>query len=174
LADTRSPSGSITDPTPAAAVTGEQVAASSETAASEIATELFLGDMRKRTEASAEQARTDAAVVEKREQLVFVGFVIIAAVTAIAVVVGVVLIFLKLLAVAIVSEAAAVLAGSGTVVLRNIANDLRKRQEELGRAEREATQILTAIGVTLMIPDPARKNDAIAALAAKMTDRIGQ
>ena len=144
-----------------------------ETAASEIATELFLADMRKRTEAAAEKARSESATLQKREQLVFVGFVAIAGVTALTCVVGVILIFLKLIAVAIVSEAAALLSGAGTVALRNIASDLRRRQEELSNAEREEAQILAAIGITLMIPDPTRKNEAIATLAAKMTDRIG-
>jgi hypothetical protein len=128
--------------------------------------------MRRRAEAAAERARAEAQVLEGRERVLFGSLILVAGVTVGVAVSGVILIFSGGLTVGIVSGAIGLLTGAGTIILRNMTKELNGRKQKLLEHEREDSQLLAAIGVALLIPDPDKQNNALAELAATMVARV--
>jgi hypothetical protein len=139
----------------------------------EVPNRALLADMLSQVEADAERRRKQVDILNRREQILFVSLLFVAAFTVIIATSGVVLIFLAKLTVGIVSGATGLLTGTGTVVLRNMGKQLERRQNELAAEAKEDADLIKTIRITYMINDPDQQNAAFADLATRLRARIG-
>lgn len=152
---------------------GRDAVVADTVAPAEAATRLFLEDFRRRIEASAADARTEVAALRRRETVVFSTYISTGIVSLIIVIAGFVLVVLNLVTFAIIAEAVGLVGGAASVGFRQAGQSTAQRRGELAKREESDTNVLTAIGVTLMIPDAKERNSAMVDLASRLAEMVG-
>ena len=154
-------------------VTQGRDAVAADIAPAETATRLFLEDFRRRIEASAADARAEVAALRRRETIVFSTYISTGIISLIIVIAGFVLIVLNLLTFAIIAEAVGLVGGAASVGFRQAGQSTAQRRGELSKREESDTNVLNAIGVTLMIPGAEERNSAMVDLASRLAEMVG-
>ncbi|MGO9972678.1 MAG: hypothetical protein ACLP01_07705 [Solirubrobacteraceae bacterium] len=85
---------------------------------------------------------------------------------------GAVLIVVSHIAVGVAAEVVALMSGSGTAWLRRLQQGVADRQRQIGQQEEEEDRVIRAMGVALMIPDEAKRSEAMAELASALKDNL--
>lgn len=139
----------------------------------EVATQLFLADMKQRVESAANETKREAIALGKREAVIFSMSIVTGIVGVVSVVGGIALIAMNYIAIAALSGGVGLLASAGTVGFRQAASQTGARREALSSREIEEGKVLRAIGVTLMIEDGEERNRRMVDLATRMTEAVG-
>jgi hypothetical protein len=133
--------------------------------------EFFLKQMQEEIARRDKEYDEETKRLRKQEDVVFKGSLMAAILTLAVVLIGIALIFLNLAALGIVSGAAGLLPGAGSVILSRLAKEARTERQRISDRREDNLKVLQAIQATLLIPDPARRSEAIAALSAQLADR---
>jgi hypothetical protein len=152
---------------------GENAVAADTVAPAETATRLFLKEFQQRIEASAADARAEMTALRRRETIVFSTYISTGILSLIIVIAGFVLIVLNLLTFAIIAEIVGLVGGTASVSFRQVGQSAMQRRGELSKREESDRNVLTAIGVTLMIPDAEGRNSAMVDLASRLAEMVG-
>jgi hypothetical protein len=141
-------------------------------APAEVATQIFVEDLRDRVETTRADTKVRLARLDSRESILF-GLMIASGVLAVLLVVaGFLLAVLVSAPLAIATEAVGLLSGAGTATFRQLRRDARHDRNILRSTEEEDTRMLRAIAVTTMIQDTAERNRAMADLAGRLAESV--
>lgn len=135
---------------------------------------VFLAQMQEETRTQNESRSSEMTRLQKQEKIVFWAFMIAASITMIIVVTGIILIFNERLAVGILAEAAGILPGSGTLILKRLSTQAREDMNRVSSSRDDNLKVLHAIQMTMLIPDISKRTDAMVSLAEKLADRAAK
>lgn len=139
----------------------------------ERATELFLQNFQRRIEASSADNQNQIDTLRTHETVVFICFISTGILCLLVIVAGIVLMTLNLMTFGVIAEFAGIISGVASAGFRQAAQSTSERSKELADRELADSNVLNAIGVTLMIPDAGDRSAAMVDLAGRLAEMIG-
>jgi TRADD-N domain-containing protein len=134
--------------------------------------EQFLAYIQEVAKTERRNYEREVTIVRREEQWTSRLF-LTAAVCALAIVVGgVILFFAEKVAIGTVTSAVGALTGGGTVLLRAHAKSLRVKRESFQSHQKESQETLLAIQTALSIPDLDERSKAMSAVASSLLGRV--
>lgn len=138
----------------------------------ELATQIYIEDLRKRADAARDQSASNAKSLRRKENAIFGAMMITGYLAVVLIVLGVVLAFTAGLPFTLISEAVGLLSAGGSRIFRKLGNETKQEREVIEQRESDEARLLRALAVTSMIENKEQKDKTIADLAAKLADDV--
>lgn len=132
--------------------------------------EVFLTQMREETIIRNQYLARQMTVLEWQRKIVFWVLLGTGIITVVVAVVGITLLFNNHIILGVVTEGVGLFPGVGTLILFRISNGLTGQARELNDRRDENFRALQSINVTLLIPDPTKRAEAIYSLSVKLLE----
>jgi len=139
----------------------------------ERATQLFLQNFQRRIEASSADNQHQIDALRTRETVVFICFIGTGILCLLVIVAGIALMTLNLMTFGVIAEFAGIISGVASAGFRQAAQSTNERSKKLADRELADSNVLNAIGVTLMIPDAGERSAAMVDLAGRLAEMVG-